>query len=86
MLGSFTADRNEALFLESTNCLRTNLELHFFAVDKNSFLLQVWLPHFLGVALRKANAVAELLAFTGDFTLTHLYSFFQWFILSVFTP
>jgi hypothetical protein len=33
--------------------------------------LQIRLPHFFCVALREANVIAVLLAFTGDFTFLH---------------
>jgi hypothetical protein len=62
---------DETLFLEGAKSLGADLELDLFAVNDNSLGLQVRLPNFLGVALRKANVVTVLLAFAGDVTLLH---------------
>jgi hypothetical protein len=51
--------------------LRTNLHFDLFAVNSKSFGLQIRLPYFFSMALRKAYVVAVLLAFTGNFTLLH---------------
>jgi hypothetical protein len=51
--------------------LRTNLHLDLFAVNSKSLGLQIRLPYFFSMALRKADVVAVLLAFTGDFTFLH---------------
>ncbi len=55
----------QPLFLERTDCLRTEFHLDLFSVYYDSFGLEIWLPDFLGVALRKADIAAKLLAFTG---------------------
>ena len=78
----------QTLFLKSADSLGANLQLNLLTVNNNGLLLKVRFPNLLGVALREADVVAELLAFTGDFTLTH-YSFLliqvlQGYILSVF--
>lgn len=51
--------------------MRADFQLDLFAVDHNCLGLKVWLPDFLGVALRKADIVAKLFAFAGEFTLLH---------------
>ena len=43
----------------------------FLAVDHESFSLKIWLPDFLGVALREADITAVLLAFACKFTFLH---------------
>lgn len=44
---------------------------YLLTVYFESFFLEVWLPDFLGVALREADITAELLALASDFTLVH---------------
>jgi hypothetical protein len=61
----------KTLFLEGTDSLSTNLHLDLFAVNCKCFGLQIRLPYFLSMALRKAYIVAVLLAFSGNFTLLH---------------
>jgi hypothetical protein len=61
----------QALLLKGTDSLSANFELNLLAVNNYGLLLQVWFPYLLGVALREANVVAELLAFASDITLTH---------------
>ena len=56
---SFGAD--EALFLEGAQGLGAYLERDLLAIYNNGLGLQVWLPNLLGVALREADVVAELL-------------------------
>lgn len=48
-------------------------DLHgdFFAVNNEGFSLKVGLPNLFGVALRKADIAAVLLAFAGEFTYLH---------------
>jgi hypothetical protein len=41
----------QAVFLQGANSLRADLELDLAAINNKRFLLQVWLPHFLGVTL-----------------------------------
>ena len=48
-----------------------DLEGHFLTVDHKSLGLEVWLPDFLGVALRKADIIAVLLSFAGEFAYIH---------------
>lgn len=55
----------KAFFLESADSLGRQFHGDFLAVDSKSFGLQVRLPYFLGMALRKAHIVAVLFAFTG---------------------
>jgi hypothetical protein len=62
---------DDAFFLEGTNGLGADFQADLLAVDNDGFGLEIWLPDFLGVALRKAHIVAKLLAFTGEFTLLH---------------
>jgi hypothetical protein len=61
----------KAFFLERTNSLRADLHFDFFAIDCKCFGLQIRLPYFFSMALRKAYVAAVLLAFTGNFTLLH---------------
>lgn len=61
----------QALFLKGADSLGAYFQLNLLAVDNNCLLLQVWFPNLLGVALREADAIAELLALAGNFTLTH---------------
>lgn len=62
-----------------------DFESNLTAINNNCLFLQVRLPYFFGVALRKANIVAVLLAFTDDVAFTHYYSPIQLYILAVFT-
>lgn len=62
---------NKTLFLEGAKGLGADLEFDLLAIDDDGFGLQVWLPNFLGVALRKADIVAVLLSFAGDITFLH---------------
>jgi len=74
----------DALFLERSDSLRADLQLDFFAINNNGLFLEVWLPHFLGVALRKADIAAILFAFAGNITLTHVVSFYSEVYFSCF--
>jgi hypothetical protein len=51
--------------------LGAQLHLDAFTVDNDGLGLEVWLPNFFGVALRKADIAAVLLAFAGEFTFLH---------------
>lgn len=51
-----------------------NLELDLLAIDFNSFVLKVWLPNFLGVALAETDIAAVLFALAGEITLLHYYN------------
>lgn len=62
---------DETLLFESANSLSAQLHLYFFAIDDNSLLLKIRLPDFLGVALRKTDIAAVLLALTGEITFLH---------------
>jgi len=62
---------DEAFFLQGADSLRADLEADLLAVYNDSLVLEVWLPDFLGVALRKADIVAILFAFAGEFTFLH---------------
>ena len=56
-----------------------DVQFNFFAVNNNSLSLEIRLPDLLSVALRKADVVAILFAFTGDITYLHkavLYLFY----------
>src|SRR6266568_3995031 len=82
----FCRGSQQSFFLQGADCLCTNLEFYFSAVNNNSFLLQVRRPDLFGVALRKADIVAKLLAFAGNFTSLHEgFLRFQLCIVSVFT-
>ena len=61
LFGSF----EEALFLEGADSLSAQFHLNFFAINNNGLLLKIWLPDFLGMALREADIAAVLLAFAG---------------------
>jgi hypothetical protein len=80
----------KAFFLQRTYCLGTDFEADFFAFDNKGLLLQVRLPNLFGVSLRKADAVAELLAFASNCTfLSHvispkIYKRYQAYILLFF--
>jgi hypothetical protein len=65
----------QTFFLEGTNGLCADLQLDLLTINHDSLSLEVWLPDFLCVALREADIVAKLLAFTGEFTLLHKLSF-----------
>ncbi len=60
--------RKDTLFLEGTDSLRTKNHRHFLTVDGKRLLLQVRLEDALGATQRKADIVAKLLAFAGEFT------------------
>ena len=51
--------------------MSAQLHRHFLAINDKSFSLQIWLPNFLGMTLRKTDVIAKLLAFTSDITLLH---------------
>jgi hypothetical protein len=51
--------------------LGAELHLDFAAVDNYGFHLKIGLPGFFGMALRKTDIAAVLLAFTGEVTLLH---------------
>jgi len=61
----------QALLFEGTNSLSADFHFHLTAINGKSFGLQIRLPHFFSVALRKTDVVAVLLAFTGDITFLH---------------
>lgn len=69
--GGGAIDGDDALFFEGADCLSTETHGHLLAIDNQGLLLQVWLEHLLGVTLREANAVAELLALTSNITFVH---------------
>ena len=52
--------------------MRTDFHRNLLTVDFKSLLLEVRLPYLLGVALRKADVAAKLLALASDFTLLHV--------------
>ena len=54
--------------------MRADFHLHFLSVDFNCLVLKVWLPNLLRVALLKADIIAILLAFAGEFTFLHDFS------------
>jgi hypothetical protein len=54
----------EVFLFEGANCLGTELHLHFFAINKDGLVLKIGLPDLFGVALRKTDIAAVLLAFT----------------------
>lgn len=60
-----------AFFLECADSLRAELHGNFFAVHYKCLGLKVWLPDFLGMALRKAHVVAVLLSFAGKVASLH---------------
>jgi L-ascorbate metabolism protein UlaG (beta-lactamase superfamily) len=70
-LGCFCLSVQQTLLFEGTDSLGADLHLDLFAVDDNGLSLEVWLPDFLGVALRKADIAAVLLAFAGEFANLH---------------
>jgi len=54
---------DKALFLEGADGVSTDFYLKLFAVNHQSFSLQIGLPGFFGVALREADVMSVLLAF-----------------------
>lgn len=62
---------DQTLFLQGADSLCADLHRHLFAINNDGLSLEVWLPNFLGVTLRKADIAAELLALAGDFTFLH---------------
>ena len=61
--------------------MSADLEFYLAAVNNNSLGLEVRLPDLLGVALRKAHIVAELLAFAGNVTLLHRIALYLFYLL-----
>lgn len=51
--------------------MSAEFHLHLFAVDHYGLGLEVGLPDFFGMALRKTDVMAILLTFTGEITLLH---------------
>jgi hypothetical protein len=66
---SSSAVADNTLLFEGADSFGAELHFDFFAV--NGFGLKIWLPDFLGVALRKADVVAVLFAFAGYITDLH---------------
>jgi hypothetical protein len=62
----------KAFFLQAADSLGTDLQLDLFTINNYSFGLQIRLPHFFSVALRKAYVIAVLLAFTCNVTYLHI--------------
>jgi hypothetical protein len=62
----------KAFFLKAADSLGTNLQFDLFTVNNYSFGLQIRLPHFFSMALRKAYVIAVLLAFTCNITYLHI--------------
>ena len=60
---------NNAFFPKRADSLCSKRHGNLLSVNHEGFLLKVWLKHALGATQRKANIVAELLAFTSKFTL-----------------
>jgi hypothetical protein len=58
--------RDNAFFLQSTNCLSRDCHGDFLSINNKGFLLKVWLENSLSAAQGKAYVVAVLLAFAGD--------------------
>jgi uncharacterized protein involved in propanediol utilization len=76
-----TVSGDYAFFAKSTDTLGADLQTDFFAVDNHSLVLEIRLPDFWGMALRKADIVAILFAFAGDITYLHrglLYLFYPY--------
>lgn len=63
---------DKTLFLKGTNGLGADFHLYLFAFNNDCFSLEVGIPNLLGVALAKADVVAELFALAGEFTLLHV--------------
>ncbi len=70
-IGSFNLLGDNAFLSKGANSLRTDFHRNLLAVDFKSLLLEVRLPYLFGVALRKADVAAKLLALASDFTLLH---------------
>jgi hypothetical protein len=71
---------NQTFFPESSDSLSAYLKSHLLAIYHDGLGLQVGLPYFFGVSLRKANVVTKLLALASYFTLLHkvvLYLFYH---------
>lgn len=60
--------RQNAFFSQRANRLCRENHRDFLAVNLKSLLLEVWLESSLRAAQRKADIVAKLFAFTGEFT------------------
>lgn len=58
-------------FLKRAYSLRAQFHGNFFAVKHESFGLEVWFPDFFGMALRKTDVTAVLLALAGEITFLH---------------
>ena len=57
-----------ALLLQRADRAGTKSHSNLLAVNYKSLLLEVWLESSLRAAQRKADIVAKLFAFTGEFT------------------
>jgi hypothetical protein len=66
-----TGTSQQALLFERADRLRADPECNLFAIDNYGFGLQVRLPDFFSVALRKADIAAVLFAFAGEFASIH---------------
>ena len=60
-----------AFALQGAKSARADFDADFFTVNDKRLFLDISIPSLAGAALRKADIVAKLLAFTGDFTLFH---------------
>jgi hypothetical protein len=63
----------QTLLFEGANSLGAELQLDFLAVYHHRFVLEVWFPDLLGVALAEANVATVLLALASEFTFLHDY-------------
>lgn len=61
----------ETLFLQGADSLGAELHLDLLAIDDDGLGLKIWLPDFLGMALREGHVVPVLLAFAGEITFLH---------------
>ncbi len=67
----------DTFFLQGADSLGREDHGDFLAIDQESFLLEVWFEDAVRAAQRKTDIVAELLAFTGEFTsCCHSYTAF----------
>lgn len=51
--------------------MSAQLELNLLAVNNHGLVLEVYIPDAVGVALRKANSLTELLLLSTKVTCTH---------------
>lgn len=55
----------DTFFTECPDTSSTKFHGYSFSIHNKGLFLKIWFPNFFGMAHRKADIIAKLLAFTG---------------------